>query len=110
MKTLAAAAAMLCLAACVAPPQGRPSTDDREVPALRPVAAPPLTGMAESVAEQIEARFDAVARERDRSPRDATPDARGYGELGMVLLGAKYFDAAEPALLNAATLDAADMR
>ena len=110
MKALAAAAAIMCLAACAAQPQDRPSPDDRGVPALRPVAAPPLAGMAESVAEQIEARFNAVATERDRAPRDAAAHARAYGELGMVLLGARYFDAAEPALINAATLDAADIR
>lgn len=66
--------------------------------------------MAESVAEQLTERHTAVERERVRIPPDQVELARAYGELGKVLLGAKYHDAAEPALRNAASLDPADVR
>jgi len=81
-----------------------------DAPALRPVTLPPAAGMSESVADQMQDRYAAVERERTRAPGDGKAYAQAYGELGKVLLGANYLDAAEPALLNAAALDPADMR
>jgi tetratricopeptide (TPR) repeat protein len=78
--------------------------------AMRAVPLPSPAGMHESVAEQLHERYAAVERERARRPRDAREFARAYGELGKVLLGARYLDAAEPALMNAAALDATDRR
>lgn len=107
----AIAAALVCAIAC-----GSPARDDAPddgasgAAALRPVTLPPVGGMSEAVAEQMQERFAAVERERDRAPRNDRDHAQAYGELGTVLLGARYLDAAEPALINAATLDPADMR
>src|SRR6188474_3183100 len=110
VKALARATALtsvlLCAFACGSP--GREGTAARGSPALRPVALPPVAGMSESVAEQMQDRYAAVERERRRGPGHGAEYAQAYGELGKVLLGANYLDAAEPALLNAATLDSSD--
>ena len=81
-----------------------------DAPALRPVTLPPAAGMSESVAEQMQDRYAAVERERTRAPGHDPEYAQAYGELGKVLLGANYLDAAEPALLNAAALGPTDGR
>ncbi len=95
--------------ACTKPESRAPKAVDAD-PALRPIALPSLDGMAESVAQQISERHAAVEEQRGRVPPNSLELARAYGELGKVLLGAKYVDAAEPALRNAAALDPADVR
>jgi tetratricopeptide (TPR) repeat protein len=102
--------ALLVAMACGSPARTPLPVERHRAPALRPVALPPLAGMSESVAEQMQERYAAVERERDRAPRNDHDHAQAYGELGKVLLGARYLDAAEPALANAAALDAADIR
>ncbi len=106
----ATAAAMLLAIACGEPSQSARDQTPAAADALRAVRLPALTGMTESVAEQIQERSAAVERERDRSPRSSGDYARAHGELGKVLLGAGYQDAAEPAFMNAAALDPTDMR
>ncbi len=114
MRTRACAAALtgalLWAVACGSPAPDRSANTAGDRPALRPVALPPVAGMSESVAEQMQDRYAAVERERTRGPGHDAEYARAYGELGKVLLGASYLDAAEPALLNAAALDPADAR
>ena len=115
MRTRACAAALsgvlACAIACGSPSRdGDTSSAATERPALRPVALPPVAGMSESVAEQMQDRYAAVEREGARAPGHDAEYARAYGELGKVLLGAAYLDAAEPAFLNAAALDPADRR
>lgn len=102
--------AMVLIAPACTKPESRPPNGVATDAVLRPVHLPSLDGMAESVAEQINERHAAVERQRVRVPPDNIELARAYGELGKVLLGAKYLDAAEPALLNAATLEPADVR
>jgi tetratricopeptide (TPR) repeat protein len=105
-------AALVLGAIACGPPARNPDAADaaRENAALRPVALPPVMGMNESVAEQMQERYAEVERERNRAPRDDQHYALAYGELGKVLLGANYLDAAEPAFINAAALDPADIR
>ena len=115
MRTRACAAALTgvlaCAVACGSPARdGDTSSTAAERPSLRPVALPPVAGMSESVAEQMQDRYAAVERESARAPGHEAEYAQAYGELGKVLLGASYLDAAEPALLNAAALDPADAR
>ena len=115
MRAIARATALtgvlLCAFACGSPGrEGAAGGTVSDSPALRPVALPPVAGMSESVAEQMQDRYAAVERERKRGPGPGPEYAQAYGELGKVLLGANYLDAAEPALLNAATLDSSDMR
>lgn len=102
--------AMVLIATACTTPESRPPNGVATDAVLRPVHLPSLDGMAESVAEQINERHAAVERQRVRVPPHNIELARAYGELGKVLLGAKYLDAAEPALLNAATLEPADVR
>lgn len=97
--------AMILIGAACSKPDSRPPTDVATDTGLRPVPLPSLEGMAESAAEQINERQAVIERQRLRVPPNNIELARAYGELGKVLLGAKYLDAAEPALLNAATLE-----
>jgi len=110
IRVLALVGAMGLSGGCgwLSPADAPPAAD---APAtLRAVPLPSPAGMHELVAEQIQERYAAVERERARTPRDTRALAGAYGELGTVLLGARYFDAAEPALSNAAALDATDRR
>jgi tetratricopeptide (TPR) repeat protein len=81
-----------------------------ETASLRSVTLPPIAGMTESVAEQLQERYAAVERQRTGAANNERDLAQAYGELGKVLLGARYLDAAEPSFINAASLDPADMR
>ncbi len=111
VASFAAALLVVASAACSGPSRAdpnspSPSTTER----LRAVSLPPLAGMTESVADQLTERQAAVEAERERTSRDDRALAEAYGELGKVLLGARYLDAAEPALRNAATLAPSDQR
>ena len=90
--------ALLCAVACGSPARDGNAYTASDRPALRPVALPPVAGMSESVAEQMQHRYAAVERERTRAPGHDAEYAEAYGELGEVLLGASYLDAVEPAL------------
>ena len=103
-------AMVFVIAAACTKPESQPPSGVAGDAVLAPIRLPSLEGMAESVAEQISERHAAVEGERGRVPPNTIELARAYGELGKVLLGAKYLDAAEPALLNAATLEPADVR
>ena len=86
---------------------GRSSTAS---PSLREVVLPDLTRVDTTVQEQIKQqdkkRGAALAR------KDATDAERAaeFGRLGMLLDAAEYYDAAEPAYLNAEALAPAEPR
>lgn len=103
-------AMVVVIAAACTKPETRATGGAGADPVLRPMSLPSLEGMAESVAQQISERHSAVEEQRVRVPPNTVELARAYGELGKVLLGAKYVDAAEPALRNAAVLDPGDVR
>ena len=96
---------VLAIGGCASPEQPTASPQP-----LRPVSLPPLQGMSESVAEQLSERYAVMERARAAVPQNSSDLARAFGELGKVLLGARYVDAAEPALRNASALDPADAR
>jgi tetratricopeptide (TPR) repeat protein len=77
---------------------------------LQPVALPDLSRLDASVQTQVRQRYDRLTQTmRDRSaPVEAL--AAAYGEFGMVLQAAEYFDAAEPPYLNAQTLSPDEVR
>lgn len=77
---------------------------------LRAVAMPDFSQMEESVQEQMQARYAAlVARLQD--PETTRADlGTSYGEMGQLLMAAKYLDAAESCYLNAQALAASDSR
>jgi tetratricopeptide (TPR) repeat protein len=75
----------------------------------RPVALPELSRVDPSVQRQVREQYEAL----QRANTNATPDpelATAFGQYGMVLQAAEFFDAAEPALLNAEALAPAELR
>ena len=76
---------------------------------LRPVALPELSRSDESVREQLRQQHAAVLA-RQHAGAAASERADAYGRLGMLLHAAEYFEAAEPAYLNAQALAPEDPR
>jgi tetratricopeptide (TPR) repeat protein len=77
---------------------------------LLPVALPELTRVDEGVKEQIQQRYASLASKIASSSTGDSELATAYGQLGMVLQAAEYFDAAEPCYRNAQTLAPAELR
>ncbi len=77
------------------------------LPASAPaIVLPDLAGAADSVREQIRARYEATTR----TAADQASRAAAYGELGKVLMAASYPDAAERSFLNARALAPGEAR
>jgi tetratricopeptide (TPR) repeat protein len=77
---------------------------------LRDVVLPDLSRMDQAVQEQVRQRYASM---RETIARPGASDAeRGaaYGELGILLHAGEYFEAAEPAYLNAQALMPRDVR
>lgn len=72
-------------------------------PILLPVALPDLTGMHESVQKQLREAYALVAAQRGER-------SQAYGELGKLLLAARYLDVAERCFRNAQMLAPDDFR
>src|SRR5207244_9678706 len=77
---------------------------------LQPVALPDLSRLDASVQAQVRERYDRLTRAMDDRSTPVEALAAAYGEFGMVLQAAEYFDAAEPSYLNAQTLNREDVR
>lgn len=76
---------------------------------LAEVALPDLSRTDRTVGEQARQRYGAVvAAMKSAAPPSSLGTA--YGELGMLLQAAEFYDAAEPCLLNAQALLPADSR
>lgn len=101
---------LVSVTACTKPAGSRAPDGRGTDSVLLPIPLPSPDGMAESVAQQISERQSAIEGQRVRVPPSTSELARAFGELGKVLLGAKYLNAAEPALRNAAVLDPSDAR
>ena len=74
-----------------------------EAPALLPVALPELSKMDAAVQQQAKERL-AVVAERQASGASSEDLGTAFGQLGMLLHAAEYYEAARPAYLNAQTL------
>ncbi len=70
---------------------------------LRPVTLPDMARSDEGVQMQARERYAAVLQKLEARAADAELGV-AYGELGMLFHAAEYFDAAEPAYLNAQAL------
>src|SRR5438105_14628789 len=77
---------------------------------LQPVPLPDLSRLDVSVQAQVRERHDRLTHAIDDRSTPTEALANAYGELGMVLQAAEYFDAAEPAYLNAQKLTPDDVR
>lgn len=76
---------------------------------IREVTLPDLTRMDATVQQQIRDRYASVIEARKTGAGDADLSEK-YGQYGMVLHAAEYYEAAEPAYLNAQTLAPNDLR
>ncbi len=75
----------------------------------RPVTLPDLSRVDPGVQAQIKERYNAL----EQGIAGSTPDAElatAYGQYGMVLQAAEFFDAAEPCYLNAQSLAPGEFR
>jgi tetratricopeptide (TPR) repeat protein len=88
-------------------------------PILLPVALPDLGGMHKSVQEQLREAYASVlrtsqsgqeAQEPASEPRRRVERSQAFGELGKLLMAAKYPDVAERCFQNAQVLDPNDFR
>jgi tetratricopeptide (TPR) repeat protein len=101
-----AGAGLTAVAIAVACASNVPS--DRPEP--HPVPAPDLTRMSEDVRAQLRERYAALTTTLAAPSTPAIELANAYGDLGAVLLAARYLETAEPALLNARALAPDDPR
>ena len=76
---------------------------------LAPLALPDLSGLPEAVQAQVRQRHDALRRAESTG---ATAAARSdaYGELGLILMATRFYDAAETAFGHAQALAPQAMR
>ena len=92
-------------AACSTPPSA--AAPGRN---LLPVSVPELTRVDAGVQEQVRQRYASLTGRIAGSTATDADLATAYGELGMVLHAAEYFDAAEPCYRNAQTLAPTELR
>ena len=94
-------------ASCSAP--SKPSSPERASVQLLPVTLPDLSRADEAVQVQARQRHAALL---EKTKADAKGGELGaaYGELGMLLHAAEYFESAEPCYRNAQTLMPMDAR
>ncbi|HET6319798.1 MAG TPA: tetratricopeptide repeat protein, partial [Chloroflexota bacterium] len=76
---------------------------------IREVTLPDLSPMDATVQQQVRDRYAAVNEARKKGTGDADLSEK-YGQYGMVLQAAEYYEAAEPAYLNAQALSPNDLR
>lgn len=98
---------MLSLIASVAcSTSGTPAAPAKQI---REVTLPDLSRMDATVQKQITERYNAALELRSKGAADGDLST-AYGLYGMVLQAAEYYDAAEPAYLNAQDLAPGDLR
>ena len=68
---------------------------------VQPVTLPDLSRLDASVQTQVKERYDRLTRAIDDRSTPVESLAASYGEYGMVLQASEYFEAAEPAYLDA---------
>lgn len=81
-------------------------SDDR---GMQPVTLPDVSALDPAVQAQARERYDRLRAAQDAGAPDAELGA-AYGEFGMLLQAAEFFDAAEPAYANAQILAPLDVR
>lgn len=77
---------------------------------LLPVALPEMSRIEEPVQVQLREQFELLMQERDATGTPPLELGKAYGEMGKLLMAAKYFDLAEPYFLNAQTLAPSEQR
>jgi len=87
--------------ACSHPPAG---------PVERPVVLPDLSRVEPSVQKQGKELYESLQAMRTKAGVSAADKGQAYGTLAMLLHAGEYYEAAEPAYLNAQDLAPADAR
>ena len=109
LRILCAQLTMVLLAAGCSSPGEKTAQPVAPAPAIVPVALPDLSRADEGVQAQARDRHAALLEKMKAGAGGAELGA-AYGELGMILHAAEYFDSAEPSYLNAQTLMPGDAR
>ncbi|MBI3492955.1 MAG: tetratricopeptide repeat protein [Acidobacteria bacterium] len=78
--------------------------------AARPVALPDVSHLAKSVQEQLRERHSALMTKLEDRTTPAPELADAYGELGLILMAAEYYEAAASCYLTAQELVPDDAR
>lgn len=109
---VAAAVAGLLGSGCAAadeaaPPE--PAAGAVDAADLPPLVMPDLSGLPEPVRAQVRERRDALQRAGDTGA-SAAARANAYGELGLILMATRFYDAAETAFDHAQALAPRQMR
>src|SRR5262245_16496521 len=81
-----------------------------EATRMRPVSLPDVSRAADSVQEQLRARYASLTRAAENANTPAGVLGNEYGEMGKLLMAAEYREAAEPCFLNAQALMPSDIR
>ena len=113
----AAGVALAALAGCKAPASGSApgatpaaSTSAAAAPGSRPVTLPDLSRVEAQVQQQAKERYDELQQALKRPDATAADRGLAYGNLAMLLHAGEYYDAAEPAYMNARDLAPQDPR
>ncbi len=110
---LLAWAVAVAVAGCAADPRAPAAGESAPAPpggqALRPAPLPDLSAMTAAVQDQIRARYASLTSAIER-PAPTGELSEAYGEMGNVLMAARYVDAPEPFYRNAQALAPADRR
>jgi tetratricopeptide (TPR) repeat protein len=85
------------------------SWSDRQAKLL-PIALPDLARADPSVQAQTREQYETLTRKIGGRRTPQAELASAYGQYGMLLQAARYFDAAEPCYLNAKMLEAEEIR
>jgi tetratricopeptide (TPR) repeat protein len=93
-----------------APPNDQSMRRPTDGRALRPVSLPDVSRMTESVQAQMHERYSTLVQKMENPGASIVDLSDAYGEMGNLLMAAKYLDAAEPCYLNAQALSGRDRR
>ncbi len=97
-----------CTPADEAPPTA-PASGTIDAAAPPPLVIPDVSELPEPVQAQVRERHDALQRAEDTGA-SAAARANAYGELGLILMATRFYDAAETAFGHAQALAPRQMR
>lgn len=98
---------LLLIAACGSSKSSAPATP---LPASREVILPDLARMDPPVQTQVKQRYATLMEKKKKAGASGDELGTAYGEYAMLLQAAEYYEAAEPAYLNAQDLMPGDVR
>jgi len=92
------------------PPAASVQASSPAAPGSRPVALPDLARVDKTVQDQLKERYAALQETLQRPGATDADKGLAYGNLAMLLHAGEYYEAAEPAYLNAEDLASRDAR